>query len=275
MLAAGGAGMAGRGADVLGRARLPAEKRGLATGIVNAGGSFGQFVMAPIAGALIVSLGWASAMQVLGLIPAIVPLALVLRGLIRRPAGQRPGAEGRGHTPCARRCAIRASCCSAPASSSAASMSPFRDALAGRGRLCGLPPAVGAWALAMIGLFNIVGSVAMGWAVGRWRMKSLLSLLYAARALAVLVFLLAPKTARRVIFAAVMGLTFFPRCRPPPGWSPSSSACATWPRCSASSCCRTRSAAFSAPGSAARCSRPPAATTGSGTSTSCSPWARR
>jgi predicted MFS family arabinose efflux permease len=48
----------------------------------------------------------------------------------------------------------------------------------------------------MIGLFNIVGSLAMGWAVGRWRMKSLLSLLYATRAIAVLIFLLAPKTGR-------------------------------------------------------------------------------
>ena len=42
---------------------------------------------------------------------------------------------------------------------------------------CGLPPAIGGWALAIIGLFNIFGSIAAGWAVGRWRMKSLLSLL--------------------------------------------------------------------------------------------------
>ncbi|UUZ69023.1 hypothetical protein LP416_04395 [Polaromonas sp. P2-4] len=47
---------------------------------------------------------------------------------------------------------------------------------------CGLPPEIGGWALAMIGLFNIVGSLTMGWAVGRWRMKSLLALLYATRA---------------------------------------------------------------------------------------------
>ena len=83
---------------------------------------------------------------------------------------------------------------------------------------CGLPPAVGAWSLAMIGLFNIVGSVAMGWAVGRWRMKSLLSALYAARGLAVLVFVLAPKsTAVMLIFAAVMGLTFLSTVPPTAG----------------------------------------------------------
>jgi predicted MFS family arabinose efflux permease len=72
--------------------------------------------------------------------------------------------------------------------------------------------------LAMLGLFNIVGSVAMGWAVGKWRMKSLLSLVYAARAVAVLVFLLAPKTGPVVlVFAAVMGLTFLSTVPPTAG----------------------------------------------------------
>ena len=70
----------------------------------------------------------------------------------------------------------------------------------------------------MIGLFNIVGSVAMGWAVGRWRMKSLLSLVYAARAVAVLVFVLSPKTeAVMLVFAAVMGLTFLSTVPPTAG----------------------------------------------------------
>jgi predicted MFS family arabinose efflux permease len=74
---------------------------------------------------------------------------------------------------------------------------------------CGLPLQYGAWALGILGLFNIVGSLGMGWAVGRWRMKSLLSLVYATRALAVLLFVLSPKTGTVVlVFAAVMGLTF-------------------------------------------------------------------
>jgi predicted MFS family arabinose efflux permease len=83
---------------------------------------------------------------------------------------------------------------------------------------CGLPTQWAGWSLALIGLFNIVGSVAMGWAVGRWRMKSLLSLVYAARGLAVLVFLLAPKTGPVVLaFAAVMGLTFLSTVPPTAG----------------------------------------------------------
>ena len=83
---------------------------------------------------------------------------------------------------------------------------------------CGLPLQYGAWSLALLGLFNIVGSLAIGWAVGRWRMKSLLSLVYATRALAVLLFLLSPKTgAVMLVFASVMGLTFFSTIPPTVG----------------------------------------------------------
>jgi predicted MFS family arabinose efflux permease len=81
-----------------------------------------------------------------------------------------------------------------------------------------LPTQWAGWSLALLGLFNIVGSVAMGWAMGRWRMKSLLSLVYASRALAVLVFLFAPKTGPVVlVFAAVMGLTFLSTVPPTAG----------------------------------------------------------
>ena len=59
--------MAGPAVLMSATARLIApEKRGIATGVVNAGGSFGQFLMAPIAGGLMLAMGWASAMQVLG-----------------------------------------------------------------------------------------------------------------------------------------------------------------------------------------------------------------
>ena len=84
--------------------------------------------------------------------------------------------------------------------------------------LCGLPPAVGAWALSLIGLFNIAGSFASGWAIGRWRMKSVLSLLYAARAAAVLGFMFAPKTASTfMVFAVVLGFTYLSTVPPTVG----------------------------------------------------------
>ena len=83
---------------------------------------------------------------------------------------------------------------------------------------CGLPLQYGAWSLAVLGLFNIIGSLSMGWAMGRWRMKSLLSLVYATRALCVLLFLLAPKTGTvMLLFAAAMGLTFLSTVPPTAG----------------------------------------------------------
>jgi len=220
VLAAGGAGMAGPAVLMSATSRLIApEKRGIATGIVNAGGSFGQFAMAPIAGALMLGFGWTGAMQILGLLVLLaLPAAFVLKGnaLHAAPAGAKPVGTraaigealrhrnylllGAGFFVCGFHVAFLAT------------------HLPGVIELCGLPVQFGAWSLALIGLFNIIGSVAMGWAVGRWRMRSLLALVYAARALAVLVFMLAPKTGTTVLlFAAVMGLTFLSTVPPTAG----------------------------------------------------------
>jgi predicted MFS family arabinose efflux permease len=77
---------------------------------------------------------------------------------------------------------------------------------------------VAAWSLSLIGLFNIAGSFAAGAAIGRWRMKSVLSLLYAARAVAVLAFLAAPKTTTTfLIFAVVIGFTYLATVPPTVG----------------------------------------------------------
>ncbi|MBC7707047.1 MAG: MFS transporter [Rhodoferax sp.] len=220
VLAAGGAGMAGPAVLMATTTRLIApEKRGMAFGIVNAGGSFGQFLMAPIAAALMVGLGWASAMQVLGLIVLLaLPAAFLLRGssLQAAPAGQQAVGlrEAIGtalHNPSYLLLATGFFVCGFH-------VAFLGTHLPGVVASCGLPVQFGGWALAMLGLFNIVGSVAMGWAVGRWRMKSLLSLVYATRAVAVLIFLLAPKTGVVVlVFAAVMGLTFLSTVPPTAG----------------------------------------------------------
>ena len=220
VLAAGGAGMAGPAVLMAATARLiPPEKRGMATGIVNAGGSFGQFVMAPIAGALMLSQGWANAMQVLGVLVLLaLPGAWVLRGNpVQAGSAQQPPVSTREairtalHTPSYQLLAGGFLVCGFH-------VAFLATHLPGVIASCGLPTQWGAWSLAMLGLFNIVGSVAMGWAVGRWRMKSLLSLVYAARAVAVLVFLFAPKTGPVVLlFAAVMGLTFLSTVPPTAG----------------------------------------------------------
>lgn len=234
VLAAGGAGMAGPAVLMASVMRLiPPGRRGLATGIVNAGGSFGQFVMAPLAGALIAGLGGSAAMQVLGLLVLVaLPAAWVLRGSSVGAGAATLKAPGSpGTTPVAP---------PAGPGALAAVRLALRDRnflLLGAGflvcgfhvallathlpgviALCGLPLQYGAWSLAVLGLFNIVGSVAMGWAVGRWRMKSLLSTVYALRALAVAAFLAAPKSGTVILaFAAVMGVTFLSTVPPTAG----------------------------------------------------------
>jgi predicted MFS family arabinose efflux permease len=223
VLAAGGAGMAGPSVLMAATTRLvPAERRGMASGIVNAGGSFGQFVFAPIAQGITAAAGWAASLQSLALITLLaLPAAWVLRGSARQAAA----ASATAAKPLSTREAIRQAFADRSYRLLCAGffVCGFHVAfiathLPGVVAACSLPPAVGAWSLAVIGLFNIVGSFAMGWAVGRWRMKSLLSLVYATRAVAVLVFLLAPKTeVTMLLFAAVLGLTFLSTVPPTAG----------------------------------------------------------
>lgn len=225
VLAAGGAGLAGPSVLMAATARLiPPERRGIATGIVNAGGSFGQFVFAPIAQGVTAAAGWVAALQTLAALTLLaLPAAWVLRGNsvhaashagtsgIAKPEGTRAAIARAMRDPSYRMLCAGFFVCGFH-------VAFIATHLPGVVAACQLPPAVGAWSLAVIGLFNIVGSFAMGWAVGRWRMKTLLSLLYASRALVVLVFMLAPKTeAVMLVFAAVIGLTYLSTVPPTAG----------------------------------------------------------
>ncbi len=227
VLAAGGAGLAGPAVLLAAAARLTApDKRAVASGIVNAGGSFGQFVFVPIAQGITALAGWAAGVQSMAVIVLLaLPAAWVLRG--SPAAAARPAPEAAAAAPARE---------PARAAIGRAMRDPSYRLLAAGFFVCGFhvafiathlpgvvaacqqPPAVGAWALATVGLFNIVGSLSMGWAMGRWRMKSLLSLVYAARALAVLAFLVAPKTQATILaFAAVIGLTYLSTVPPTAG----------------------------------------------------------
>ena len=225
VLAAGGAGMAGPAVLMAATTRLVApERRALASGVVNAGGSFGQFIFAPLAQAVTTAAGWAAAVQTLGLATLLaLPLAWVLRAPPAVPAAA--NAAPRLGT----RAAIRVALADRSYRLLAAGffVCGFHVAflgthLPGVVAACGLPPAVGAWALAMLGLFNIVGSIGigllMGWRHGRLPMKRLLSAIYLIRAVAVLAFVLAPSTTPVVlVFAAVMGLSVLSTVPPTAG----------------------------------------------------------
>jgi MFS family permease len=222
VLAAGGAGMAGPSVLMAATTRLVApERRGMATGIVNAGGSFGQFVFAPIAQGVTTAAGWVAALQTLAAISLLaLPAAWVLRGGSSSPGAAVAGTASEGTRAAIGRAlrdpSYRMLC--AGFFVCGFHVAFIATHLPGVVAACQLPPEIGAWSLAVIGLFNIVGSFAMGWAVGRWRMKSLLSLVYASRGLAVLAFLLAPKTpAVMLAFAAVIGLTYLSTVPPTAG----------------------------------------------------------
>ena len=214
-----GAGAAGVSIALAAVARLiPPEKRAMATGIVSAGGSVGQFTLVPLAQGLIGWVGWMAALWWLAAIAvATAPLAWILRGkgapsagtareerlgqAIKRAFGDRSYVLlNLGFFTCGFHVAF------------------IMTHLPGVVAYCALPPAVSAWALGVIGLFNIVGSLGIGWAMGRWRSKSLLALLYFARAVAVAVFLAAPKTEFSfLVFAAVLGVTWLSTVPPTGG----------------------------------------------------------
>jgi MFS family permease len=200
--------------------RLPAAHRGTASGWINAGGSFGQFVFAPLLQTLIVMLGWMGAMWSLAVISlAALPLARVLRG------SQAPGTI----TATANAGGLRAALKTALADRSYLLLHAgfftcgFHIAflvthLPGEVDLCGLPASVASWSLAIIGLANIFGSLAAGWCVNRYRSKYVLFWMYGSRALLVLLYLAAPKTVWTFyLFAAGLGFTWLATVPPTAG----------------------------------------------------------
>ncbi len=227
VLSAGGAGMAGPAVLMAATSRLVApEKRAFATGVVNAGGSFGQFVFAPLAQAVTSAAGWVVGLQTLGLLTLLaLPAAWALRSpkaVATAPGAAPPSRETTRQAvaraladPSFRLLAAGFAVCGFHVAFLATHLPSVVAS-------CGLSPELGAWALAMLGLFNIVGSLSigllMGWRGGRLRMKNLLSAIYATRALAVLLFVFAPKTPLVMLaFAAVMGLTFLSTVPPTAG----------------------------------------------------------
>jgi len=205
-----GLGLSGTSFSVIlgavGRA-VPAEQRSMAMGIASAAGSFGQFVMLPGSLGLIQWLGWSTALLALGMLVAlIVPLAAMMRGQREAPAA--PGAQqSLGE-------ALR----------EAAGHSGFRLLALGF-FVCGfqvvfigvhlpaylvdnhLPAQVGTTVLALVGLFNVVGTYTAGWLGSCYSKPRLLAGLYLIRAVVISLFLLAPLTEwSAYAFGIAMGL---------------------------------------------------------------------
>ena len=198
---------------------LPGEWRSLAFGLGTAAGSFGQFLYSPIAVALIDKFGWQSALVIFAAVTLIiVPFAVALAT---------PRAE--------------APVLAAPKQSFREAIS---EAFAHRSYVLlvigfftcgfqlafttvhlpsylvdrGLSAEVGGWTLATIGLFNIIGSIASGYLGSRMPKRYILSIIYFARALSILVFIvLPPSTPATLIYGAVTGLLWLSTVPPTSG----------------------------------------------------------
>jgi MFS family permease len=204
--------------------RLSGDRRSFAAGIINAGGSLGQFAFAPIVQVAILGIGWAGAM--VGVAAATLltlPLALAMRrrdgggAAAPSPAAQAPGVTLRQQLREAARdrnywllhlgfftCGFH--------------VAFMVTHLPGEVRLCGLSPMISANSLAIIGLANVVGSLGAGWLGTRFRLKHLLVWIYLGRAAAIVCFMLAPKTAATFyVFALALGVTWLATLPPTAG----------------------------------------------------------
>jgi len=190
---------------VIGR-NVAAEKRSWAMGAAAAAGSFGQFLMVPVENWLIGSFGWQKALFFLGCLALlIIPLAFGLK----EPPFAKPTGAHQSMTHAARE---------------AFAYPSFRWLMAGY-FVCGfhvvfigihmpsylkdhgLTPSVATTALALIGLFNVIGTYAAGSLGQRMPKRYILSGIYALRSVVILIFISVPLTPMSVyVFSAVMGV---------------------------------------------------------------------
>src|SRR5215213_4077296 len=192
---------------------LPPEKRGFALGAGTAAGSFGQFLFAPFGVAMIDNFGWQAALTVFALLMLlIVPLSLA----IATPASAAPTSD-------------------APAADQQSFKTALAEAFGHRSYVLlvlgfftcgfqlafitvhlpaylvdrGIPAQTGGWVIAAIGLFNIVGSLGVGWLQNKFPKRYILSVIYLTRALSIVAFISFPITTfSAIMFGAVSGLTW-------------------------------------------------------------------
>jgi MFS family permease len=190
---------------------LPAERRGVALGLGTAAGSFGQFLFAPFGVALIDNVGWQSALTVFaGLMLLIVPLSLALATppatSTNVPAADQQSfktalAEAFGHRSYVL-LVLGFFTCGFQLAFITVHLPAY---LVDRG----IPAQTGGWVVAAIGLFNIMGSLSVGWLQNHLPKRYILSALYFARALSIVTFISLPTTPfSAIVFGAATGLTW-------------------------------------------------------------------
>jgi predicted MFS family arabinose efflux permease len=191
----------------VGRAFTP-DQRPMALGLASAGGSFGQFAMVPLGQAFISEYGWSLALMIMAALAlSMVLLAMTLAQRAENQPVAAPSAASLGEAMAEARhhrgyhlLVAGFFVCGFHITFIATHLPAYLNDR-------GLAADEAAFALALIGLFNIFGSIACGMAGGRFAKKNVLALLYLARAVVILGMLLAPLAAwSAYVFTALMGL---------------------------------------------------------------------
>jgi MFS family permease len=189
--------------------RVPPEKRPMVFGIGTAAGSMGQFLFAPMGRAFIADYGWEQALILLGVIMLAIPvLAFALRGrsdqsaaadFIKDQTLTQAVTQAFAHRSYVL-LVIGFFVCGFHVAFITAHLPAYLEDL-------GMDPTLGAWSLALIGLFNVIGSLASGVISGRYSKPIFLALIYLARAAIIALFLILPiSTLTVLVFSATMGL---------------------------------------------------------------------
>ena len=192
---------------------LPEQWRSLAFGAGTASGSFGQFLFSPLSVALIGTVGWQQTLVILGaIVLLVIPLSLALATPRRAKAAAIPAPTA------ARNQSVKQALAEALSHRSyvllilgyfTCGFQLFFIGVHLPAYLVdrGLPAAIGGWALAIIGLFNIFGSLGSGWLGTLVPRRFILASIYVGRSLVILVYIMLPPDAvTTLIFSALMGV---------------------------------------------------------------------
>jgi MFS family permease len=201
---------------------MPPQWRTLAFGAGTAAGSFGQFLFSPLTVGLIDGFGWQHTLLIFAaVVLLVVPLSLALalpRDAAVPAAGAAPRqqsvtqalAEALGHRSYVL-LVLGFFTCGFQIFFIAVHLPAY---LVDRG----LPAWTGGWTLGVIGLFNIIGAIVAGWLSALMPKRYILSFIYFARAVAILVYImLPPSSAATVTFGAVLGLLWLSTVPPTSG----------------------------------------------------------
>jgi MFS family permease len=190
---------------------MPPQWRGMALGAGTAAGSFGQFVFAPFGVALIDNFGWQQALIVFAfLMLLVIPLSLALATpsvssgevpVAEQQSFKHALAEAFGHRSYVL-LVLGFFTCGFQLAFITVHLPAY---LVDRG----VPVQTGGWVIAVIGLFNIIGSISVGWLQNRFPKRYILSIIYFTRALSIIAFISFPITMFSAIaFGVVTGLTW-------------------------------------------------------------------